>query len=269
MSDRLLLLDIGNSRGKWLFLDGADQLGRGSAELSGLVDALGSDIGGAQVLVASVASDASNTGLAVQLQAAGCVAWFAGARARLGGLANSYAEPQRMGVDRWLAMLAARQRSHGPLCVVDAGSALTIDLISDDGAHEGGFIIPGTALMQRALLADTDRVRFEIPASPALVPGRSTAEAVANGLLLAQVGAVRSAVDAAVARGSRPTLFLCGGAAPVLQAALDMDCVLAPDLVFEGLLHQAREEAVLSPGHSAQILEPVLTELECNPAQHR
>jgi type III pantothenate kinase len=263
VSERLLLLDIGNSRGKWLLLDGARQVNRGSAELSTLADAVGSDIHGAQVLVASVASDARNTELAERLYALDCRVWFAGARAGLAGLTNSYAEPERMGVDRWLAMLAARKRSARRICVVDAGSALTIDLVSEDGEHEGGFIIPGTELMLRALFADTDRVRFDAPVSPAILPGRSTAEAVANGLLLAQVGALRLALDlepatqsdadADAARGSRPRLYLCGGAAATLQAALDMDCVLAPDLVLEGLLIQAYAEAVLPEGHSASL----------------
>ena len=76
------------------------------------------------------------------------------------------------------------------LCVIDAGSALTIDIVSAAGQHEGGYIIPGAALMERALLLDTDRVRFDEEVGYALAPGTSTAEAVRHGIALAQAGAV-------------------------------------------------------------------------------
>ena len=138
-----------------------------------------------------------------------------------------------MGVDRWLAMLGARDRNSGRLCVVDAGSALTIDLVSAAGEHEGGYIIPGPELMERALLLDTDRVRFSEDADYTLAPGTSTAEAVRHGIALAQAGAVSIALEQVT--GDAPALLFCGGGGEDLMRLLNRGGHWTPELVFEGL----------------------------------
>lgn len=160
--------------------------------------------------------------------------WFARSVSEVGGLRNSYAEPERLGVDRWLAMLGARERVAGRLCVVDAGSALTLDIVAADGRHEGGYIIPGRRLMERALLFDTGRVRFAEDAGYSLEPGTSTAEAVRHGITAAQVGALRTVLAAGDGSGEMFPVF-CGGGAESLMSLAGVDGLLAPDLVFEGL----------------------------------
>ncbi|MEQ8802655.1 MAG: type III pantothenate kinase, partial [Haliea sp.] len=129
--------------------------------------------------------------------------------------------------------LGAWHRQTARLGVVDAGSALTIDLVGADGRHQGGYIIPGPSLMERALLLDTDRVRFAEEAVYDLAPGTSTAEAVRHGIALAQAAAVRVAMEQA--GEPRPTLYLCGGGAETLQRLLGGAGEWIPDLVFEGL----------------------------------
>jgi type III pantothenate kinase len=238
----VLLLDIGNSAGKWVLIHPTGESRRGRASLENIVEDVGEALSGATVLVASVAAPAQEQALSTRLTELGCHVLFARSRAELDGLVNSYVDPQRMGVDRWLAMVAARQRCEAEFCVVDAGSALTIDLVEAGGQHEGGYIIPGSALMERALFADTQRVRYDAAAEPALAPGRSTAEAVSHGVLLAQAGAVRLALTAARERGLNPQLLLCGGGAGVLQSVLEYESVYAPDLVFEGLIRQTALE---------------------------
>lgn len=236
-----LQLDVGNSSAKWRLVEGEHVISRGSyraddkasqALLLDCTDRLD------HIWVASVAASAAEEELAVLLEKRwGIAPWFAQTEARTGSLSNSYADHTRMGVDRWLAMLGAREREQGKLCVVDAGSALTIDIVSAKGQHEGGYIIPGAVLMERALLLDTDRVRFEEEAGYALAPGKSTAEAVRHGIALAQAGAVALALDHA---GSEPmALFFCGGAGETLMRLLQRKSQWAPDLVFEGLTAMA------------------------------
>lgn len=238
---RCLQLDVGNSSAKWRLVCGDDILARGTwreedsdaqALLLDCTDRLD------DIWIASVAAPAAEEKLAALLTARwGITPWFARTEARTGELYNSYSEPGRMGVDRWLAMLAARLREPGRVCVVDAGSALTIDLVSAAGRHEGGYIIPGPALMERALLLDTDRVRFDEAIGYALAPGKSTAEAVRHGIALAQAGAVVLALDRA---GSEPVaLFFCGGAGDTLMRLIPRPSQWAPDLVFEGLAAMA------------------------------
>jgi len=243
MLDRCLQLDVGNSSAKWRMLE------------AGVVTAQGKYLPGdglslkaltenakdpQQIWISSVAGAQAEATLTQTLKNQWCIQpWFARTAAQTNGLINSYADPGRMGVDRWLAMLGARQKIFGRLCVVDAGSALTIDIISANGQHEGGYILPGPALMERALLLDTDRVRFEEDASYKLSPGVSTAEAVRHGIAIAQTGAVRLVLTQLDITADQ--LVICGGGGEILASLLG-EGVYAPDLVFEGLTLMAESE---------------------------
>lgn len=240
-----LQVDLGNSRAKWRLMDQGAVLARGS--FVPLSKEMFADVPAAprRIWVSSVAGTTIEDALATAVTRRwGVSPWFARTPARCRGLVNSYAEPARMGVDRWLAMLGARARCDGRFCVVDAGSALTIDLVGRDGRHEGGYIIPGAHLMEQSLLRDTDRVRFDESVPYLLAPGRSTAEAVRNGISLAQAGAVTLAL--ARLGGPEPALFYCGGGAQQLNASLNRPGEVAPDLVFEGLEIMALEPEALA-----------------------
>jgi len=232
-----LQLDVGNSGAKWRLLNDGQVIARGKyvsgdavsrrllLNCAGQVD---------QIWMSSVAGPAAESELAALLvQQWGVEPWFARTQSHTGDLDNSYDDPARMGVDRWLAMLAGRAREAGRICVVDAGSALTIDIVDESGQHEGGYIIPGPLLMERALLLDTDRVRFDEEVDYALSPGSSTAEAVRHGIALAQAGAVALVID----RGGNEAmqLLFCGGGGEALMQLLDRGGSFVPDLVFEGL----------------------------------
>jgi type III pantothenate kinase len=238
MKRRLCLqLDVGNSSAKWRLVDNGRVTARGSYR-SDDPDSLALLLNCAprvdHIWIASVAAVDTEQALAQMLTAQWQVTpWFARTEAVTGGLHNSYAQPERMGVDRWLAMVGARQRNKGRLCVIDAGSALTIDLVSAAGQHEGGYIIPGPSLMERALLLDTDRVRFDEATAYALAPGVSTAQAVRHGIALAQAGAVILALDQAAS--PPPFVLYCGGAGQLLMQLVGREGQWVPDLVFEGL----------------------------------
>jgi len=238
-----LQLDVGNSSAKWRLLESGTLRARGRYRHGDADDRealLSCTHVVEQIWISSVARPEAESDLEALLQQRwGVKPWFARTPARCLGLVNSYAEPSRMGVDRWLAMLGARARCSGRICLVDAGSALTIDLVSASGRHEGGYIIPGPALMERALLLDTDRVRFEEAVAYRLQPGTSTAEAVRHGISLAQTGALLMALRQAA--DPVPSLFFCGGAGETLMQLLGAGGELVPDLVFEGLELMAAE----------------------------
>lgn len=232
-----LQLDVGNSSAKWRLVCEQKVVARGtyrSADADSLAALLGCSDHLEHIWISSVASPAAEDELATVLAGRwNLEPWFARTEGSTGTLRNSYADPARMGVDRWLAMLGARGREQRRFCVIDAGSALTIDFVSADGSHEGGYIIPGPALMERALLLDTDRVRFDEAVDFALSPGTSTAEAVRHGIALAQAGAVVMALDQG--HGEPAALFYCGGAGEALMQWVGRGGMWVPDLVFEGL----------------------------------
>jgi type III pantothenate kinase len=232
-----LQLDVGNSGTKWRLLEEGEVVARGIYKATDQPsrDALLQCTPALQqIWVSSVAGGETEQFLSDMLaQRWGVQAWFARSQASCCGLHNSYEEPARMGVDRWLAMLAAWQRLQGRACVVDAGSALTCDLVGADGQHEGGYIIPGATLMERALLLDTHGVRFAEEAKYSLAPGLSTAQAVRHGIALAQTGALALAVERA---GIEPAqLLFCGGGGETLKRLFNRGGSYLPDLVFEGL----------------------------------
>jgi type III pantothenate kinase len=235
---RCLQLDVGNSSAKWRLVVEGEVRARGlyrPEDSASRQELLGSAPALEAVWVSSVARDAVNEALSTLLTRRwGREVWFAHSESRAPGLRNSYAEPRRMGVDRWLAMLAARAQCEGRLMVVDAGSALTIDLVSSDGVHEGGYIIPGPLLMERALLLDTDRVRFSEAVEYALSPGTSTAQAVRHGIALAQAGAVTLAL-AAAGEDEVPRVLFTGGGGAWLAANTPAGGEYLPDLVLDGL----------------------------------
>lgn len=141
-----------------------------------------------------------------------------------------------LGVDRWLAFNAAWQLHRSSLCVIDAGTAVTLDLVDGAGKHRGGWILPGLDAARRGLLErapglERPREAATLPTAPAT----DTAQALERGLVLQQIGAIRLGIErAAVALGRRPTAVLTGGGAATVQSALDIDD-LQPDLVLHGL----------------------------------
>lgn len=156
-----------------------------------------------------------------------------------GGLRIAYAEPSRLGVDRFLALLAAHARG-GAALVVGVGTALTVDLVAD-GRHFGGRIAPSPALMRETLHARAP----VLPASGGeyVAFAADTADALASGCEGAAVALVRQSLDAARAQiGRAPALLLHGGGADALRAHFP-EAVPAPALVLEGLAQWARAAA--------------------------
>ena len=238
----ILEFDVGNSALKWRLLDAAGAVARrGNLASTGQLHEVSESVARVSRLrVASVAAD--ETAAAIESwahSALGVEVEFARTAAAFGGLINSYAEPERMGVDRWLAMLAAYVPRRSAVLVIDAGTAVTLDYVDADGRHRGGYILPGQRLSRSALLRDTSRVRFSEDVDVLPLPGCSTAEAVSNGALFVLVAAVESAIrQAQEVWGRQFSVVLTGGDGGEILRHVNtgsLDCEFAPDLVFEGL----------------------------------
>jgi len=233
----ILQIDAGNSSAKWRLVDAGAIVARGLLALDDdeTPKALALAVRRArEIWLASVLDDVRELALEERLRRLNPVPQLrARSVRRCAGVENSYADPSRMGVDRWLALLAARRRVDGRVCVVDAGTALTIDLLAADGRHEGGYIIPGRKLLEQSLLAGTGRVRDADWDTWSLAPGTDTGSAVSGGAALALAGAVREAMRQA--RAPRPALIFSGGNGQRLLELLDVEGIVVPDLVFEGL----------------------------------
>ncbi|MEM6300657.1 MAG: type III pantothenate kinase, partial [Pseudomonadota bacterium] len=230
----LLLIDAGNSSVKWAIVSRGSPVQAGKEPFGELLARL-PDLGQFDLMLcSSVLSEDANASVEFHAQQLGARCWFAQTDRELGGLTNSYADPSAMGVDRWLAMLGAWHRYRSAVCVIDAGTALTIDFVDHRGCHRGGYIIPGTHLMHQSLFANTDRVRNADEQVISLGPGTSTADAVGRGAQLAQIGAICCAIEQAQLEDVR--VCATGGSSQSLVGLAMLSHSYIANLVLEGLL---------------------------------
>ncbi|MDX1508815.1 MAG: type III pantothenate kinase, partial [Woeseiaceae bacterium] len=244
---RALLLDVGNTRLKWGIADDGEIHKTGSITRDKLSES------GMSVLTtrlpqhvdAALASNVGGNTIATRLAGlvgahCGCDLHFARAERSRFGLVNGYAQPRRMGVDRWVAMLGAWLELQSACVVVDAGTAVTIDAIDGDGHHLGGMILPGEALMHRSLSRDTSDIPAVKPAKADAFAGldmfgTNTRSAVGSGALHAVAGAVDRAIRTLRSNAYDATVVLTGGDASRILAALDEEPLHRPNLVLQGL----------------------------------
>jgi len=237
----ILLLDVGNSRMKWAVVRGAKLSATGAAAHHGQP---------ARVLRALKVPKPDSVWMAhvvgpheKELHAAikrrfGIAPKIARTQKQCAGLRVAYARPSRLGVDRWLAMLALWSRLRRAFCVATAGTALTFDAVDARGRHQGGLIAPGLATAWNAVRGST---RFALPAKPSRYTrglGTDTDACVRQGALYACAGLIERA--AGESGGAR---FLSGGDAAALAPHLGRGWTLAPDLVLNGLLAYAQEHS--------------------------
>ncbi len=244
-----LLLDIGNSRIKWACAEGGRLVGAVAALPHGGVVPAG-------LLASWVVLQAPSDGvLGVSVAAPQIVReigvwverhwvchpqWLVTPRTG-GGIQIAYPQPAALGADRWTAMVAARHRGLLPACVVDCGTAVTLDAVDGAGRHLGGLIVPGLGAMRRSL---TERAH-QLPAV-----GDGCIEALAtdtptgirSGTLLGLAALIDGLVDRLKEHSGLPLQpLLTGGDAALLLPWLTQRFEHAPHLGLEGLAMLAAE----------------------------
>lgn len=239
----ILELDCGNSFIKWRVVDGNAKACCGG--VVGSDDALIEAVSCQSVhlcacRLVSVRSDEETALLMRSLERAFSIECVYARPARdLAGVRNGYQEYERLGLDRWLALVGAYRQAGKACLVLDLGTAVTSDFVAADGRHLGGFICPGVPLMRNQLRTHTRRIRYDdVVAERALrslAPGRSTAEAVERGCSLMLQGFVHTQLDLAREYlGASFEVYLTGGDASLVVDMMPGARVM-PDLVFIGL----------------------------------
>ena len=155
---------------------------------------------------------------------------------------NRTARPEQTGDDRLLGALAAFRRAGSACIVVDAGSAVTVDLVDGNGAFLGGAILPGGRMAAESLADGTDRLPLVQPAPPRNPVGCDTEKAVRAGLYAATAGAAAWLVEKYRRKlGVEAPVFVTGGDAMLVAPAVKPPVRRAAELVLEGLLFAAVE----------------------------
>lgn len=151
------------------------------------------------------------------------------------GMTTRYDDPARLGVDRWLAALAAWALTQGPVCVVDAGTALTVDVVNGAGEHGGGLIAPGLALMARSLMEGTAQLQID-QLAPVARFATNTQQGISLGCREAIGGLLQRVADRWMRElGVAPRWIVTGGEAGLVREACAFELEWMPDLVHQGI----------------------------------
>lgn len=231
-----LLLDLGNTRLKWALWDGSELRDAAAAAHADFSAATWRDLPPVEsVWIASVASAALNAHVAQIVQErCGVHAQFVHSRAQAGGVRNAYAQPERLGVDRFLALIAAHAQAPSAYAIVSCGTALTLDALAADGTHLGGLIAASPDLALAALRGGTANLGAA-PSGAIVEIADNTADAMESGTWLAAAALVEHFVASATLRlQMTPRLVLTGGGAQRLGPLLASPRI-EPDLVLRGL----------------------------------
>jgi type III pantothenate kinase len=230
----MLILDVGNSRIKWAFVEQRKwtrQGAIGNSEWLALQQEFALLPQPKRILVSNVAGEAM-----AQYLARLCGRWqvsleFITAQAEQCGVRNGYKIPEKLGSDRWAALIAAWHRVHGACLVVNCGTATTVDALSATGEFIGGLILPGINLMRQslvggaALLGEQGGQLQDLPLN--------TVDALYSGVLRATMSAILHQYKLVGAQDA--PCILSGGAADELYKHLALPLQRADNLVLHGV----------------------------------
>jgi type III pantothenate kinase len=237
----ILELDCGNTRVKWRVRNDKFTLMRGIFLTHEGFNAITShELAAAdiqRVLVGSVLVDDFARKLASwSITYLGINPEFAVSEPQSCGVINGYQQPEKLGVDRWLAIIAASAYTGSARVIVDCGSAITVDLVTSQGEHLGGYIAPGLRLMREALGSKTAAIKLgQIGYPENSFPGRNTVAAIKSAELAMIAGLVEQAKSVLKNYDmSDAKLLVTGGDGEWLVSMLK-EGAYHEDLVLDGL----------------------------------
>ena len=198
------------------------------------------------VAVSSVQTDKWNLELQQFCKQQELELWFASSPAEAQGLQSAYSSAEQLGVDRWLALLALWCRFRKGFLLVDSGTAITLDVVDNQGQHLGGFILPGLALQRATLMQASENLAALVKTTPTYSSslGKNTAEAIDHGVIASAVALIEKQLRLTDCPEER--LIFAGGGAGALRDEVGAG-ILVEGLVLQGLSlawdrHRALEE---------------------------
>ena len=254
-----LLIDWGNTRLKFLLIkelsEFADQqqsiesdTATSAKDLVMQLEQYGNKESIVKVLIASVRNDKDNQELATELNQIGLTLFIAKTSPYACGVECAYQNPQKLGIDRWLAMIAGYQTTNREadqtVGILDIGSAITLDIIDPEGRHLGGHILPGNRLLSESLLNTANvRIDHNLPASKGFELGRSTVDCVNFGVEQMIIGYLIRAMTASNLKYKVNQWIITGGGSDHWIELLQNSELFSQDinmqhsltLVFQGL----------------------------------
>jgi len=234
----ILAIDAGNTRIKWgtyaagTWRDTGACATADAAQLAAMwrhIDAV------PRIIVANVAGADVRAAIVEATARFGREPEFIVSQAAQCGVRSSYEHPEQLGNDRWAALIGAHRLYPGASLVVNAGTAMTVDALSDEGLFLGGIIVPGLDLMRRVLHAHTAGLRWQ-PGEIRFFPS-NTGDAIMSGAAHALAGAIERMGGFMCASGQDSLrVILSGGTAEILRPLIALEAITVENIVLEGLV---------------------------------
>jgi len=162
--------------------------------------------------------------------------YFLAPAAQTFGVRINYQAPVNLGADRLAVLIAANEKFIGNKCIVDCGTAITIDALDKKGLHHGGVILPGLVSMLQALTVDTD-IQCSGSSEAYNVFSNATEDAIYTGCLSAVVGGIQHVIDTMQTHcDSFDHVVITGGDAETVISMLALKVEYEPNLVLDGLM---------------------------------
>lgn len=245
----ILLVDIGNSQIKWTTIQSkvlADSR-YFSRPKTGIKAALNKAWKSLDDIEAVFVSNVAGDKIAAQLTEWIDKQWqltpvFVQSEKRRFGVTNAYEQPETLGVDRWLAIVAGRQHARQVTCVIDCGTAITVDIVTEKGQHQGGLIVPGLSLMKKMLTDNTDALGNVTQESEFNLLATNTHTAIQAGTLYMVTATLENLINDLQQNFTDEVRFLItGGDAEEIIPLMPQPLIHEPDLVLKGLAQYARQ----------------------------
>jgi type III pantothenate kinase len=250
----ILLVDVGNTRTKWVLAENNHMLTEidvclnqdvASSTIASLAEVVH------KVSIANVAGEAMAQTLAEVMQAVDAPVTIVQTSHETCGVRNGYDYPQALGVDRWVSLIAAYDKQKASCLVINAGTAVTIDALSvpkaaDHANFMGGVIMPGVGVMLNTLAEKT--AQLNVMDGSVMDFPTNTQDAMHTGCLAAVIGVIQRQWQLLQALDQQaPAILLSGGDAELLAKHLPADLaektIIVDNLVLRGLMRMEREMA--------------------------
>lgn len=243
----MLLLDVGNSRIKWR-LDVNGEFCESGAELHDknkleqqLLIWFGDMPVQERVVICAVVTNQLQKQIADWFRQQWlCTVDFVESARYLAGVRNGYTDSEALGVDRWLAIVAAFNAYEMAVCVIDCGTAVTLDVVDAAGQHQGGMIMPGLSMMQKALVQGAAAIEEKQGQYQQLA--KNTADGVISGCLGLMVAGLAGIYRQILQEyGGNLKCIVTGGDGELVAEKMGCDCEYIGDLVLQGVMIAAQE----------------------------
>ena len=232
----MIAIDAGNTRIKWGVHDGNGWITHGAlptSEAARLTEVSAAWPADERVVACNVAGEAIGQAITTALATRFPTLRWLRSSAEICGVRDCYEHPERLGADRWAALIGARSRVSGACLTVCAGTATTVDWLSAAGEFRGGLILPGVDLMRASLARNT--AQLPLAEGQFRKEPRNTMDAIVSGCLQAQSGAIER-MFGPLSTESGALCLLTGGAAKQIAPHLNIPFELVENLILDGLV---------------------------------